>query len=370
MRCGMMRAMFGRLSEEQGARRAAFVGVGREVAALLEEERPGSLPRAAWRRLADSGVFRLLVEEGALEASIAFEGLGQGCDDVGFLFAANAHLWGVVLPLWLHGGERWLEGALDGSVIGAHAVSEPGAGSDVGAMGTTIVSDGDELVVDGLKTWITGAPEAELFLVFGKDAAGLGVVVLERGDAGLSTGRVDKLGLKGAPMGTVELDAVRVPADRRLGEPGSGMALFRTSLEYERACVFAPFLGAMERQLQRCVRHARGRKAFGGPVGRFQAVSHRIADMQTRLDVARLLLYRAAAARDAGRAPVESSQAKGWIAEAFLQSSLDAMRIFGAAGYVEEAAAAVDLRDALGGPLFSGTTEIQKNIVASFLGVG
>jgi hypothetical protein len=127
----------------------------------------------------------------------------------------------------------------------------------------------------------------------------------------------------------------------------------------------------MERQLTRCIRYARKRRQFGRPIGRFQAVSHRIADMKTRLDLSRMLLYRAAVAKEDGRrAPVEAAQAKLYISEAFLESSIDAVRIAGGSGYLDDADAAIELRDAMGGPLFSGTSDIQRNIIAGFLGLG
>jgi hypothetical protein len=314
-----------------------------------------------------------------LDAVIAFEGLGLGCSDLGFLFAANAHLWGAVLPLSLHGTQdqiaRWLPPLLDGRRIGAHGVTEHGTGSDVRAMQTTVEAHGSGLRIRGEKAYITCGPRADTFLIYALDArvsserAQLGAVVLERAD-GVVTELQPKMGLRGAPMGTVGLADLEIPADRSIGAPGSGMAMFSTSLEWERACVFGPFVGAMERQLERCVRHARRRRQFGRPIGKFQAVSHRIAEMKSRLDISRLLLYRAAHAKEDGRrAPVEAAQAKLFIAEAFLQSSIDAVRVAGGAGYLEDAAAAEELRDAMGGPLFSGTSDIQKNIIAGFLGL-
>jgi alkylation response protein AidB-like acyl-CoA dehydrogenase len=132
----------------------------------------------------------------------------------------------------------------------------------------------------------------------------------------------------------------------------------------------APFVGAMQRQLDGVVRRARTRRQFGQPISRFQAVAHRVADMKLRLDISRLLLHRAAEAREGGaRAPLESSEAKLWISEAFVQNSLDALRIFGGEGYLDDSAAAMDLRDALGAPIFSGTSDVQRSIVARMLGL-
>ncbi|MCO4768615.1 MAG: acyl-CoA dehydrogenase family protein [Deltaproteobacteria bacterium] len=377
--------MFDSLSPEQTALRQQFVEVGEALSPLLAAAPRGEMPHAAWRLLAETGLFGFPVPvsaggsaRGPLDTVIAFEGLGLGCADLGFLFAANAHVWGAVLPLALHGNDaqiaRWLPPLLDGRRVGAHGVTEHGTGSDVRAMSTRFDAQGDGIVLGGEKAYITCAPRAETFLIYARDGrvegerAELGAVVLERAD-GVTTAEQPKLGLHGAPMGTVQLPDLALPRDRIVGSAGSGMAMFTTALEWERACVFGPFVGAMERQLTRCVRHARRRRQFGRPIGKFQAVSHRLADMKTRLDVSRMMLYRAATAKGAGRAPVEAAQAKLTIAEAFLQSSIDAVRIAGGSGYLEDAAAAEELRDAMGGPLFSGTSDIQKNIIAGFLGV-
>lgn len=377
--------MFDTLNETQRALHGCFRELGAELDPLLAAAPRGSMPRDAWQLLARSGIFGFPIAEevggsgrGALDTVIAFEGLGQTCTDLGFLFAANAHVWGSVLPLALHGSPaqvgRWLGPLLDGTRIGAHGITEHGTGSDVRGMQASISASDGALRVQGEKAFITCAPEAETFVIYARDArvegerVALGAVVLERAD-GVTTEDQPKLGLRGAPMGTVQVD-LEVPADRAIGAPGSGMAMFSTSLEWERACVFAPFVGAMQRQLDRCVRHARRRKQFGKPIGRFQAVSHRIVDMKNRLDMSRMLLYRAAVAKDRGRAPVEAAQAKLQISEAFLQSSIDAVRVAGGSGYLEDAAAAEELRDAMGGPLFSGTSDIQRNIIAGFLGLG
>jgi alkylation response protein AidB-like acyl-CoA dehydrogenase len=383
-RC-MIVFVFDSLTPDQQTLRDRFATLGAELEPLLQAAAPGAMPRPAWQRLADSGIFGFPVPKsaggtgrGALDTVLAFEGLGLGCADLGFLFAANAHLWGAVLPLALHGDARqiarWLPPLLDGRTVGAHGVTEEGTGSDVRGMATTMEAHGDLLRVRGSKAYITCAPRADTFLVYTRDARietarpELGAVLLERSD-GVATDVQDKMGLRGAPMGTMTFDVV-VPGDRAVGAPGSGMAMFTTALEWERACVFAPFVGAMDRQLVRCVRRARSRRQFGSPIGRFQAVSHRIADMKTRLDLSRMLLYRAATAKEGGaRAPVEAAQAKLYIAEAFLQSSIDAVRIAGGSGYLDEADAAIELRDAMGGPLFSGTSDIQKNIIAGFLGL-
>ncbi len=358
--------------------------LGRELSERLGRLE-GPLPADAWRWCGQRGLLGPIVDralggggKSALDSVLAMEGLGIGCRDLGFLIAVNAHLWGTALPLATLGSDaqraRWLPPLLQGEIVGAHCITEPDAGSDVHGMATTLTVEDGEIVVRGHKHFITGASRAGLFLVYGRDpAAGddaLSAVLLPSDTPGLTVVDQPKLGLTGAPMGEVLLEDCRVPSDHLLGRAGAGMAQFATALEWERACIFAPVLGAMKRQLDRAIREARRRRQFGQPIGRFQSVANRVVDMRTRLDVGRLLLYRVASLKaDGGRAPMESSQAKLHISEAFVRSSLDAMQIHGGSGYLADSAEARDLRDAPAGTLFSGTSEIQRVIIARFLGL-
>jgi alkylation response protein AidB-like acyl-CoA dehydrogenase len=364
--------------------RVRHTELGRQLAELLQRL-DGPLPADAWRWCGERGLLGPIVSrdlggggQSALDTVLAMEGLGAGCPDLGFLIAVNAHLWGTVLPLATLGsdGQRaaWLPPLLAGELVGAHCITESEAGSDVHGMATTIAVDGDGLRIDGHKQFITGASRAGLFLVYGRDpAAGdaaLSAVLLPADTPGLEVIDQPKLGLTGAPMGEVRLDGCRAGRDQLLGRAGAGMAQFATALEWERSCIFAPVLGAMQRQLDRAVKRARGRRQFGQPIGRFQSVANRIVDMRMRLDVGRLLLYQVASLKnDGGRAPLESSQAKLHISEAFVRSSLDAMQIHGGTGYLADSEEARDLRDAPAGTLFSGTSEIQRVIIARFLGL-
>ncbi len=372
------------LTATQTELRDRHVDLGRELDALIAG-RDDPLPPSAWAWCGEQGLLGMPVARSmggggmsALEAVLAMEGLGTGCRDLGFLVAANAHLWGTALPLSSLGTDeqrsRHLPGLLDGTCVGAHCITEPDAGSDIHEMRTTLRVDGTELVLSGHKHFITGAVRAGLFLVYARDpAAGddaLSAALVPADSPGLTVVDQPKLGLRGAPIGEVLLEDCRVPRANLLGKPGAGMAQFATALEWERACIFAPFLGTMRRQLERTIRHARRRRQFGQPIGRFQSTGNRIVDMRMRLDIGRLLLYRTASLKEGGRrAPLEASEAKLYISEAFVSSSLDAMQVRGGAGYLSDSAEARDLRDAPAGTLFSGTSEIQRVIIARFLGL-
>lgn len=372
------------LTPEQEALRDDHRRLGRELGALLADH-PGPLPDAAWRWCGERGVLGLNVatadggaERSPLDAVLTMEGLGQGCSDLGFLFAANAHVWGTVLPLATLGTPeqktRWLTPLIDGSMVGAHCITEPGAGSDVRAMTTSIERVDGRLRINGHKHLITAAPRSGVFLVYARDPAfgddALSCVVVARDAPGVRVTEQKKLGLKGAPMGEVFFNGVEVDESAVLGGAGAGMAQFSTALEWERAFIFAPVLGAMERQLKRTIGFARRRQQFGKSIGRFQGTANRIVDMKMRLDVGRLLLYQVASLKvDGGRTPMEASQAKLYISEAHVQSSLDAMQVRGGLGYLEDAVEAEELRDAPAGTLYSGSSEVQRVIIGRFLGL-
>jgi hypothetical protein len=168
----------------------------------------------------------------------------------------------------------------------------------------------------------------------------------------------------------VSFEDCRVPIDHRLGREGRGVAVFECSMEWERGCILANALGVMRRQLESCIAHARTRKQFGKPIGRFQSVANRIVDMKVRLETCRPLVYRIGALKDAGKdATVEAAVAKLHVSESLVKSSLDAVQVFGGYGYMTEQLVELDVRDALGSTLYSGTSEIQRNIIARGLGL-
>jgi alkylation response protein AidB-like acyl-CoA dehydrogenase len=172
-------------------------------------------------------------------------------------------------------------------------------------------------------------------------------------------------------MGEIHIENCFVPEENRLGGEGAGTRVFESSMERERSCILACQVGAMERQLEECIRRARERRQFGQPIGNFQSVSNRIAEMKVRLESARLLLYYAAWKKHNGmNAVMEAAMVKLYLSEAFVASGLDAIRTFGGYGLLTECGIEQDLRDAVGGTMYSGTSDIQRNIIARQLGLG
>jgi alkylation response protein AidB-like acyl-CoA dehydrogenase len=377
------------LTDDQRSLRASVVEFAqRELNdGVLERDREAAFSRDAWRRCAELGILGLPVPEeyggagsDATTTLVALEALGYACADNGLLFSLNAQLWAIETPILRYGSEeqkrRWLPGLADGSVLAAHGMSEPASGSDAFSLATTARKDGDAYVLDGSKTFVTNAPEADLFLVFATidrelGFAGVTAFLLERGTPGLTVGKpISKMGLRTSPMSELFFDGCRLPADAVLGKPGGGMRVFDHSMTWERGCILATTVGTMERQLERSLAYARERRQFGQPIGSFQAVSHKLVDMKLRLETSRLLLYRLGALLDAG-APtsLESALVKLHLSDSFVRNSMDALQVHGGYGYVTEYELERDVRDALGSKLYSGTTELQYEIVAKNLGL-
>ena len=200
---------------------------------------------------------------------------------------------------------------------------------------------------------------------------GITAFLIDKGHPGLTIGKpIEKMGLRTAPYSEVVLDDCLVPVEARLGKEGNGGTIFKHSMGWERSCILASHVGAMERQLQACVAYARERQQFGQPIGKFQQVSSMIVEMKLRLETSRMLLYRAGWCRAQGDEAVEEvALAKLHISESFVQSSLAAIQIHGAYGYSTEVGIERDLRDAIGGRVYSGTSEIQREIIARHMGL-
>lgn len=354
---------------------------------LIARDEGSAFDAAAWKKCGEFGLQGLPFSpeyggQGASQSTtvLALEGLGYGSGDNGLLFSLNAHLWAGVTPIHRFGTEdqkqRWLPGLCDGSLISGQAMSEPDFGSDAYSLRTTARRDGDDFILDGSKTFVTNAPIADLMIVFAtidrsKGWAGLCAFVVERDTPGLTIHpKMEKMGLRTSPMAEVTLDGCSVPGENLLGSVGSGMIVFNHSIEWERSYILASTIGTMERQLEQCISYAKDRRQFDRPIGDFQGVSHRIVEMKTRLETSRLLIYRLAWLRDQGKtSALDSSMVKLHLSESFVHSSLDAVQIHGGAGYMKETQLERDVRDALASKIYSGTSEIQKNVMAKNLGL-
>ena len=217
---------------------------------------------------------------------------------------------------------------------------------------------------------------ADIFVVFAtvdkrKGFLGITGFIVEKDFSGFSVSKeIEKMGLKTAPMAELIFEDCKVPVENRLGKEGNGATIFNESMDWERCCILASCLGTMEKQLETCIKYSKERRQFDKPIGKFQSIANKLVDMKVRLETARLILYKAAwTKKTQGKAGIDAAIAKLYVSESWIKSCLDAIQIHGGYGYTTEYELERYLRDSIGGTLYSGTSEIQKNIIAQYLGV-
>ena len=310
------------------------------------------------------------------DLTAAHETLGKSCLDSGLLLSINAHLWGALFPLLNYGNEAqqqtYLAKLLSGELVSGHAITEPQAGSDLKALEMTVEMSGDVLRVNGHKRFITNSPIADILILYARLDNKLSVFIIHANDPGARfLNGPGVTGCKTATMGDVVLENCLIPHSRQLGATGAGNMMIQQAMEMERAFIFAGLCGVMDWQLRTVIQYSRQRRVNGRHLGRNQAISHKIADMKLRLDSIRLWVNECARLKDDNkRITMASAQTKLFASEAFLQSSLDAVHILGGSGLLENNPMAGLVDDALCSRLFSGASEIQKNIIAALLGTG
>ena len=369
---------------QDGAIEFAQSELGKDI---IRRDREEEFSREDWRKCANFGVLGMPVAReyggmglGITEVIAVMEGLGYGTSDQGLLFSINAHMWTSIMPISLYGTleqkQRYLPRLSNGEWISANAASEPEAGSDVFSMRTRAERRGDHYVLNGTKTFVTNAQVADLFVAYATIDLRLGSMgvtgfLIERNTPGIVISKpLEKMGLRTSPMAEVVFDECTVPVSNRLGREGRGVAVFESSMEWERGCILANYLGLMKRQLERSIQYAQTRKQFGKKIGKFQSVANRIVNMKVRLDTCRQLVYRIGWLKEHGKpATLEAAVAKLHVSESLVANCQDAIQVFGGYGYMVEQQIERELRDAMGSTLYSGTTEIQRNLIATCLGL-
>lgn len=365
-----------------------LVGGFRENGGLLAPRAGTADSRRPWETAAGLGVTGLCLPReyggggrGALDTALCLEALCAGGADPGLMFGIAAHLLACGIVLAEHAGDDvrpdLVARLCNGEAIAGNAMTEARAGSDISQIGTTAEADGDAYVMDGTKSFVSNAAIADVYVAYamtqpGAGYLGMSAFAVPRDLAGVHVQEpLDKLGLDGCTAAGVEFSGCRVPRRYLLGSENQGSRVFAKSMVWERACLPAIFVGVMERQLLRCVDHVRTRRQFGRRLGDFQAVSHRVAAMKQRLESSRLLMYRACwlIDQDDDRAGETAALAKIGVAEAAVDNGLDAVKVFGARGYLADDGIGQQLLDALPLHIFSGTTDIQRELVVKGLGI-
>lgn len=342
----------------------------------------GHVPREAIAKLAEQGFLGMAIPE---------EWGGVGYDsrtivtvlvEIARVSAALAIMIAVhnsvgALPVFRFGSDEQRKRFLPRLVsteLGAFSLSEPAAGSDAGALEAVAVKDGDTYVLNGAKNWVTNGMHAGVYLVFAKtDKAagnrGISAFIVEKGAPGLVLGKPeDKMGLRGSETLALTLEDLRVPASQRLGAEGDGFKIAMSMLDAGRIGVAAQALGVMTAAFEDSVKYAQQRKAFGGPIAKIQAIQFKLAEMERRVQAARLLLYRAAWLKDVDQPySREASMAKLYASENATWVTHQAIQVHGGYGYVKEYAVERYYRDARVMEIYEGTSEIQRLVIARSL---
>ncbi len=355
---------------------------------MIERDRNETFSRELWRQCAAVGLLGLPApaEYGGTDAdpltcAIALEALGYGCRDGGLVFSICAHVLACVVPVWQHGSEaqkqRYLGGLCGGTLVGAHAITEPDSGSDTFAMRLKAERADGGWRLNGNKTFISNGPVADVVVVFAITDAekgfhgGVTAFLVERGVPGFAAGqKFGKMGLRTAPVGELVFDNAFLGDDAVLGTVGGGAGVFGTAMDWERSLLVAAHVGTIERLLETSIAYARTRSQFGQTIGKFQAVAHKIADMKVQLEAARLLVYRTASRLTVSRSiALDAAITKLFVSETLVKTALDAVQLHGGYGFMEEYEVERALRDAIGSTIYSGTSEMQRNIIGRWLGL-
>ncbi|HEY9538068.1 MAG TPA: isovaleryl-CoA dehydrogenase [Kiloniellaceae bacterium] len=351
-----------------------------EIAPLAAEiDRSDRFPRALWPKMGALGLLGLTVEEdhggagmGYLEHCVAMEEISRGSASIGLSYGAHSNL--CVNQIRRNGSDaqkrRYLPKLISGAHVGALAMSEPGAGSDVVGMRTRADRKGDRYVLNGSKMWITNGSEADTLVVYAKtDPAagprGITAFLVENGFKGFSVAqKLDKLGMRGSPTSALVLEDCEVPEENVLGAPGEGVAVLMSGLDYERLVLAAGPLGIMQACLDLALPYVHERKQFDQPIGEFQLMQGKLADMYTAMNAAKAYVYAVARAcdrggttrKDAAGAILFASEKATWMA-------LETIQALGGNGYINDYPAGRLLRDAKLYEIGAGTSEIRRMLI-------
>lgn len=376
-----MRSIY--FSEEHDAfRREVRRFLTREVAPHANEwEAAGRVPRDVFARMGELGFLGILAPEelGGADADVFYAVafleelprslMGGFCAAVSVQqFMATPHIERAGSDTLKH---RYLVPSIEGRKVGALAITEPDTGSDVASIRTSARRDGDSFVVTGSKTFITNGAEGDFYTTAVRtgtepDASGISLLVIDADTPGVRVaGRLAKLGWHSSDTAELVFEDARVPAENLIGEEGSGFYQIMESFALERLCAAVIAVGSADVALEETLRYMAERKAFGKPLNRFQALRHRIADLAAELEAARQLAYHTAWLMDRGdRAIRESAMAKLVCTELGKRIADECLQLFGGYGFMEEYAVARFYRDARGGTITAGTSEIMREIIA------
>jgi isovaleryl-CoA dehydrogenase len=342
-------------------------------------DRDNSFPRHLWPKMGELGLHGVTVEEafgglglGYLEHVVAMEEISRASAAVGLSYGAHSNLCVNQIRRWGTEAQkrRYLPGLISGEHVGALAMSEAGAGSDVMSMRLRAERAGDAYRLNGSKFWITNAPHADVLVVYAKtgpvdESRGVTAFIVEKGWAGFSCSpKLDKLGMRGSDTGELVFEDCLVPQENVMGPLGGGAGVLMSGLDYERAVLAAGPLGIMQACLDAVLPYVRERKQFGRPIGAFQLMQAKVADMYVALNSARAYVYAVARACDAGKTTrYDAAGAILLASESAVRVALDAIQALGGAGYLKDFPVERCLRDAKLYDIGAGTNEIRRFLI-------
>lgn len=344
-----------------------------------EIDRTDQFPRDLWPRMGELGLLGITVEEewggaglGYLEHVVAMEEISRASASVALSYGAHSNLCVNQLRRWGDDAQksRYLTKLITGEHLGALAMSEPGAGSDVVSMKLTASRKGDRFVLNGSKMWITNGPGADTLIVYAKTAPdrgsrGISAFIIEKGFKGFSVAqKLDKLGMRGSDTGELVFEDCEVPEENLLGPLNDGVEILMSGLDYERAVLSAGSTGIMQACMDVVLPYIHDRRQFGKSIGEFQLIQGKVADMYVKMNAAKAYTYAVAKACDAGRpARKDAAGAILFAAETATQLALDALQILGGNGYINDYPTGRLLRDAKLYEIGAGTSEIRRWLI-------
>lgn len=374
------------LTEEQNMVRQAIRELAeKEIAPRAAEfNRNHEFPWPNFKLLAENGYLNMHLPEpygGGMDwvsYAIVIEELARACAVTSVIFEVHCSLHSEAI---FHFGseeqkQKYLPKLTRGEILGAYALTEPGAGSDAGALRTSAVKDGDSYILNGEKTFITNGGQAGLYVVFARTNPdpevghrGISAFLVEAGTPGFSVGKpMEKMGLHASHTTTLHFEDCRIPASQLLGREGEGFKIAMAILDRGRIGIAAQAVGITQAALEDSIKFAKERHTFGKPIAEHQAIAWKIADMATDLEAARLLLYRAAFLMQQGvRATKEISMAKLFASEMAMKHTVEAVQIHGGYGYMQEYRVERLMREAKITQLYEGTSEIQRLVISRAL---
>jgi isovaleryl-CoA dehydrogenase len=342
------------------------------IAAAIDAD--NRFPRELWPQMGDLGLHGITVEEdfgglglGYLDHVVAMEEISRASASVGLSYGAHSNLCINQIRRWGSDDQkrRYLPGLISGEHVGSLAMSEAGAGSDVVSMKLKAEHRGDRFMLNGTKFWITNAPHADVLFVYARTDSGVSAFLIEKGFKGFSVGqKLDKMGMRGSDTAELVFEDCEVPQENLVGALNGGVGLLMSGLDYERAVLSGGPLGIMQACLDVVLPYVRERQQFGKPIGSFQLMQGKIADMYVALNSARAYVYAVARACDAGQATrFDAAGAILMASENAVKVSLEAIQALGGAGYTKDYPVERIARDAKLYDIGAGTNEIRRFLI-------